>query len=127
MSDNCSLWSLTKGLVVVATMVLLKVKLVIELKALEATTTIVGPKVPRDVLDHIRRYIPASPIIAQHHRIFHGDNPEESIQDLDKQICALIKRAGSLRRAYKPDLAFFHTAAGGLDADPKTHGGSSAF
>ncbi|KAJ0420323.1 hypothetical protein BJY00DRAFT_284638 [Aspergillus carlsbadensis] len=72
--DNGSLWSSTKELAVVATVALLKVSLVIDLKALETTTRIVGPKVPREILDHIRRYIPTSPIIAENHAILRCDN-----------------------------------------------------
>ncbi|KAL3482712.1 hypothetical protein BJX62DRAFT_245615 [Aspergillus germanicus] len=115
--DNGPLWRLTKEIAVVATVALLKIKLVIDLEALGITTSIVGPKVPLEIPDHIRRYYPASPIIAENHKILHSDNHQEVISDLTDQICFLVKRVRFLRHAYSSHLAPFLAAACGIEAN----------
>jgi hypothetical protein len=117
--DNSPLWSRTEELAVVATVALLKIKLLIDLKALDTTTRLVGSKVPREILDHVRGYIPTSPIIAENQTIIRRDNHQETIRDLTDQICVMVKRILFLRIAYRCDLAPFRAVAGGMRADPR--------
>jgi hypothetical protein len=65
---------------------LLKIKLLLDLEALQSSTRTVVAKVPREVLNNIRSGIPLSPVIARNKRLVQSDDHAEIIQKLRQQI-----------------------------------------
>ncbi|KAL2861568.1 Mnd1 family-domain-containing protein [Aspergillus pseudodeflectus] len=65
---------------------LLKIKLLLDLEALQSSTITVGSKVPREVLDNIRSGIPLGPVIAKDKRLVQSDNHTVVILKLRQQI-----------------------------------------
>ncbi|PLB51318.1 hypothetical protein P170DRAFT_474860 [Aspergillus steynii IBT 23096] len=66
--------------------ILIKVKMLIDLEGLQVTLTRFGFRVPREVLDHIRSFVPTSSFIQNDLAVLHGDDHTERIQLLRHQI-----------------------------------------
>jgi hypothetical protein len=69
---------------------LLKIKLLLDFKALQSSTITVGAKVPREDLDNIRSGIPLSPVIVKAKRLVQSDNHTVVILKLRQQIGQLV-------------------------------------
>lgn len=72
---------------------LLKVKLILDMMALDYTTTTVGGKVPREILDLIQSYVIRSPITALNKQEFTDDRPWMAavVAELEEQVDVLYR------------------------------------
>ncbi|KAL2835364.1 hypothetical protein BJY01DRAFT_252741 [Aspergillus pseudoustus] len=91
--QNCVPFRASEELAMVVYSALIKVKLVVDLRALQITTEAIGPKVSREILDNIRLHIPASPIIADNKTLLHHDDHKQSIHDLLIQTGLIFRLA----------------------------------
>ncbi|KAJ0415510.1 hypothetical protein BJY00DRAFT_293512 [Aspergillus carlsbadensis] len=70
---------------------LLKIKLILDLEALQSSTHTVGAKVPREVLDDERSDVPLSPVIARNQKLVQSDDHTEPIKKLRHQVNQLYQ------------------------------------
>ncbi|KAL3483624.1 hypothetical protein BJX62DRAFT_244709 [Aspergillus germanicus] len=91
----------TDDIRLVALVALLKLKVLFYLEALETTTTIAGPKVPLEILDSIRLYIPASSIVTSNHELLRRNDHSATARTIRQQIPLLYKRIVEIRIALK--------------------------
>lgn len=82
---------------------LLKIKLLLDFKALQ-NSAVIGQKVPREILDRIRAYIPRSPIIAGDKGIIEHEDHTSIINKLTVQIHALYKAVEANNEHFWPSL-----------------------
>lgn len=85
---------------------LLKIKLILDIMALDYTTTTVGSKVPREILDSIQSYVIRSPITASDKEYF-TDNRyrmEGTVYELEDQVDVLYKKIKKSNRHFWPAL-----------------------
>ncbi|KAL2797783.1 Mnd1 family-domain-containing protein [Aspergillus keveii] len=87
---------------------LLKIKLLLDLEALQSSTRTAGAKVPREVLNNIRSGIPLSPVIARNKKLVQSDEYAEIIQKLRQQIGQLHQLPPKLSKTAKQGLIVSH-------------------
>jgi hypothetical protein len=99
---------------------LLKIKLLLDLTALR-DSTVVGERVPREILDGIQAYLPQSSIIAWNRDILQRRDHTAAINELTAQIDALYKTVKEANKHFWPSLL---EPGGHLTARPDayTHG-----
>lgn len=99
-TDWCQILSIDKGKTVdpwsdinfgpdimfILLLILIRVKMLISLEDLQATLSIIGPKVPREILDHIRSFVPISPLVRGNLAVLYHDDHTERIDRLRHQI-----------------------------------------
>ncbi|KAJ0420324.1 hypothetical protein BJY00DRAFT_284640 [Aspergillus carlsbadensis] len=85
-------WNRTNNIMPLVFLTLLKLKLLLDLKALEITTEVIGPKVPREILDSIRPHVPASSAITEAPELLRRDDHTADINTLSQQARSLYKR-----------------------------------
>lgn len=83
---------------------LLKVKLLLDLKALQNSVIAVGEKVPAEILDGIQANILLSPIIAENKGILQRRDHTEAIEKLTAQINVLYKGVIKSNKHFWPAL-----------------------
>jgi hypothetical protein len=91
----------TDDIRLVAIVILPKLKLLFDLEALETTTKVFGPKVPLEILDSIRLYIPASSIITSNPELLRRNDHSATARTIRKHIRLLYKRIVEVRIALK--------------------------
>ncbi|KAL3472688.1 hypothetical protein BJX99DRAFT_234978 [Aspergillus californicus] len=79
---------------------LLKIKLVLDLEALQKSTNTAGSKVPREVLDNIRSHVPRSPIISKNREFVQSDDHEGTIKTLREQVSQLYQAVARTNKHY---------------------------
>jgi hypothetical protein len=85
-------WKSINDIRLVAPAILMKLKLLFDLQALDTTTKVVGPKVPPEILDNIRFYVPVSSIILANPELLRSNDHSATIGILQQQICSLYKK-----------------------------------
>jgi MYND finger len=83
---------------------LLKIKLLLDLKALQHSATAVGTKVPSEILGAIQSHIPRSPIVTGNKEIMQRGDHSAAIHDLAAQIDALYRMVKKMNRRFWPRL-----------------------
>jgi hypothetical protein len=92
LSDHIN--SFGRGLILNAT-TLLKIKLILDIKNLQNTSLILltKPNIPREILLHIRSFVPRSPLIATNYKVLSNeDYREELCLELQNQAEVLCKK-----------------------------------
>ncbi|KAL4862169.1 hypothetical protein BDV12DRAFT_49041 [Aspergillus spectabilis] len=79
---------------------LLKIKLVLDLEALQKSTHTAGSKVPREVLDDIRSHVPRSPVISNNRELVQSDDHKGTIKTLREQIRQLYQAVARTNEHY---------------------------
>jgi hypothetical protein len=100
---------------------LLKIKLLLDLEALQSSTRTIGAKVPREVLYNIRSGIPLSPVITKNKKLVQSDNHTEIIQKLG-QLHQLVNERNKhlsdlLLSGEKPDSPSYYSRSTIEEAD----------
>ncbi|PLN76983.1 hypothetical protein BDW42DRAFT_188309 [Aspergillus taichungensis] len=67
-------------------LMLLKIKLLLDLTAVNFSAATVGARVPQEILDQIEGFVPRSPIIAERRELVNGDWQKHQIRTLKTQI-----------------------------------------
>lgn len=93
---------------------LLKIKLIIDLGALQKATvlegTTLGRSLPREILDAIRLYLPRSPIVYSNRRIWERRDHSAIIRQLHRQIDMLYTAVGNISNRFWPVMLDHYAA-----------------
>jgi hypothetical protein len=90
-------------------LILLKIKLLLELTALDNSTLAVGAKEPREILNTIRPYILHRPLITEKLSIMSRDTHASEINRLAAQVNALYVEISEMNRHFWSSLNEFTT------------------
>jgi hypothetical protein len=90
-------WKSINDIRLVAPFILMKLKLLFDLQALDTTTKVVGPKVPLEILDNIRFYVPSSSVILANPELLRSNDHSATIVILQQQTRSLYKKATEVR------------------------------
>ncbi|KAJ6015059.1 hypothetical protein N7540_009650 [Penicillium herquei] len=85
---------------------LLKIKLLLDLMKIRHSTSTVGPKVPREILNLIQTSIPQSPLVRENSSIMGGEDQDRltCIERLKGQIDQLYEKIDSANAYFWPHL-----------------------
>lgn len=96
----------TEALGFLVTLTCIKVKLLLDLRAVNAAISSLGPQFSQEVLDLILQRVPQSPAVATNRAIMDGQGLAAEIAKMEAQVDALYKKVDETNHFFWPMLAY---------------------